>query len=168
MSRESLRREQLLDALGHAVRANQRATDQVDEAVTRLLGVNRTDGLCLDILDHRGRISAGALAEETGLTSGAITAVIDRLERAGYVRRVPDPEDRRRVLVELTEPARAIAWELFAPLAELVGELLAGYDEEQLTMLIEFQDLGRQMQERHAALLRERLRTEGQIRLSRS
>lgn len=91
--------------LGDEVRAGQRATDAVDEAVTELFGVNRTDARCMDILEHHGRMTAGQLASLSGLSTGAVTAVVDRLERAGYARRVPDPSDRRRVLLELTERA---------------------------------------------------------------
>ena len=83
------------------MRANQRPTDVVDELVSQLMGINRTDSRCMDILDQHGSMSAGDLAEASRLTTGAITAVIDRLERAGFARRVPDPSDRRRVLVEL-------------------------------------------------------------------
>ncbi|HUO73516.1 MAG TPA: MarR family transcriptional regulator [Solirubrobacteraceae bacterium] len=104
-------------------------------------------------------MSAGELAQASGLTTGAITAVIDRLERAGYAQRVPDPADRRRVLIEPTQRAHDAAWELFAPLAEIAGPMLERYSDEDLRMLIEFNRLGRAVQERHAELLRERLRT---------
>jgi DNA-binding MarR family transcriptional regulator len=150
-------RSALLDQLGHEVRANQRATDVVDELAGELMGVNRTDGRCLDLLEHRGRISAGELARESGLTTGAITGVIDRLERLGYAHRIPDPDDRRRVLIEATPKAREAAWELFGPLSELAEPMLAGYSDEQLELLVEFQRLGRELQERHAEWLRSRL-----------
>ncbi|PZS10507.1 MAG: MarR family transcriptional regulator [Solirubrobacterales bacterium] len=157
-SNSSHTRSQLLAALADAVRANQRATDVVDELAGQLHGVNRTDGRCLDILEQHGRISAGALARESGLTTGAITAVVDRLQQAGYVRRVADPEDRRRVLVELTPEARAVAWELMGePLARAAKPLLARYDDEQLALLVDFQRRSRELQERHAQWLRERL-----------
>jgi DNA-binding MarR family transcriptional regulator len=86
-----------------AVRANQTATDVFDEALTIFLGINRTDGRCLDIIDRVGRISAGHLANESGLTTGAVTAVIDRLEAAGYARRTRDTLDRRKIWIEVTE-----------------------------------------------------------------
>jgi DNA-binding MarR family transcriptional regulator len=144
--------------LGGEVRANQRATDVVDELVCQLLGVNRTDARCLDILDEHGRMSAGDLAQESGLTSGAITAVIDRLERAGYAQRVPDQSDRRRVLVEPTEKAREAAMELMVmPLAELTRPMASRYTEEQLRMIIDFTREGREIQGRHAEWLRARL-----------
>ena len=151
-------RQQLYEELGAEVRAGQRATDVVDELVCQLLGINRTDARCLDILDQHGNMSAGDLAEASRLTTGAITAVIDRLERAGYVHRVPDPSDRRRVLVELTPKAYEASMELMArPLAELSRPLAARYSDEQLRLFIEFTRLGREIQERHAQWLRERL-----------
>ena len=150
-------RAELLQGLTDAVRANQRATDTIDDLVAQLLGVNRTDGRCLDILDQHGRVSAGELARESGLTSGAVTAVLDRLERAGYVQRVADPSDRRRVLAELTDRAREVGWELFGPLVELAGPVVERYSDQELQLLTEFQRLSREIQERHAELLRARL-----------
>jgi DNA-binding MarR family transcriptional regulator len=147
-------REELLQALGHAVRANQRATDAVDEAAAQVLGLNRTDGRCLDILDQHGQMSAGELARQSGLTTGAITAVIDRLERIGYVDRVADPSDRRRVLVGPTQKARKASWELFGPLADAVRPMLSDYSDEDLQLLIDFQRLSRELQERHAEWIR--------------
>jgi DNA-binding MarR family transcriptional regulator len=160
MSRElSDERERLQAELGDEVRANQRATDVVDELVCQLMGVNRTDSRCLDILDQHGSMSAGDLAAASRLTTGAITAVIDRLERAGLARRVPDPSDRRRVLVELTPKAYETAMELMVePLRELYDPLAARYSDDDLRLLIDFTRQGREIQERHAAWLRERLK----------
>jgi len=152
-------RARLYLELGGEVRANQRATDVVDDLVCQLLGVNRTDARCLDILDEHGRMSAGDLAQKSGLTTGAITAVIDRLERADYARRVPDPSDRRRVLVEPTEKAYEASMELMvAPMGELTKPMAGQYTDEQLRLIIEFTRQGREIQERHAEWLRERLR----------
>lgn len=152
------RRDQLLRELGDEVRASQRATDAVDEAASAVMGINRTDGKVLDILDQFGQMSAGDLARHSGLTTGAVTAVIDRLERAGYVQRVADPGDRRRVLVDLTDKTRELTWELMGkPLSEAAGPVLERYTDEQLELLIEFTRSGREMQERHARWLRERL-----------
>src|SRR4030081_192565 len=106
MSRDQPRnpekRAALIQEMFGEIRAGQRATDAIDEASGRLLGINRTDGHCMDLLDERGQMTAGHLAEATGLTTGAITAVLDRLEKLGYVHRIRDTADRRRVLVELT------------------------------------------------------------------
>jgi DNA-binding MarR family transcriptional regulator len=157
MSRET--REQLYAELSNEVRANQRATDVVDDLVCQLLGINRTDARCLDILDQHGSMSAGDLAQESRLTTGAITAVIDRLDRAGLARRVPDPADRRRVLVELTPKAYQRANELMVePMTELYSPLVERYSEEDLRLILHFTREGRELQERHAEWLRERLK----------
>ena len=81
--------------------ARRNATDRYDQAVADAIGINRTDMRCLDVIQREGPVPAGRLADETGLTTGAITTVLDRLERAGFARRTRDPADRRRVLVEL-------------------------------------------------------------------
>ena len=159
MSRE---REQLYAELGNEVRASQRATDIVDDLICQLLGINRTDSRCLDILDQHGSMSAGDLAEASRLSTGAITAVIDRLERAGYARRVPDPADRRRVLVELTPRAYAVASELMVePMRKLYTPMADRYSDEQLRLIMEFTRAGRELQERHAEWLRARLSERG-------
>jgi DNA-binding MarR family transcriptional regulator len=156
MSRD---RQELFQELADEIRANQRATDTVDEALAQVIGVNRTDSKCIDILDQHGRMSAGELARESGLTTGAVTAVLDRLERVGYVRRVADPDDRRRVLVELTPELKRMIQELMGPLGDMGFPLLDRYSDEQLELLLQFTRIGREIQERHAAWLRERLRT---------
>ena len=155
MSRD---RQKLFQELANEVRAGQRATDAVDEAAGEVLGINRTDGKIIDILDQHGRMSAGELARHSALTTGAVTAVIDRLERAGYVRRVADPADRRRVLVELTPQLKETLEALMGPLGEAGRPLLERYSDDQLELLIEFTRISREVQERHAAWLRERLR----------
>lgn len=160
MSREpSPERLELYAELGGEVRASQRATDVVDELVCELLGINRTDARCLDILEQDGSMSAGELAHASRLTTGAITAVIDRLERAGYARRVSDPSDRRRVVVEASPKAFETANELMAePMRRLYTPLAGRYSDDELRLFIEFTREGRELQERHAEWLRERLR----------
>jgi len=153
-------REALLGQLNDAVRREQRASAAVNDAANQLLGINATDGRCLDILAEHGSLSAGELAREARLTTGGLTAVIDRLERAGYAKRIADPGDRRRVLVQITDRARELSWELFGPLAAASGPLLDRYTEEQLQMLAEFHALAAGVQERHADWLRKRARPE--------
>jgi DNA-binding MarR family transcriptional regulator len=150
-------RADLMRRLGEEIRAGQRATDAVDDLAAELLGVNRTDSRCIDILEQHGRMTAGQLAVLSGLSTGAVTAVIDRLERAGYAQRVPDPSDRRHVLVELTELARERVWELMGrPLREATVPVMQRYSDQELELLIEFHRLGREVQERHAEWLRTR------------
>jgi DNA-binding MarR family transcriptional regulator len=102
-----------MQELGLEIRRHQNAQDLFDEAACAHLGINRSDGRALDILDQHGRLTAGRLAAESGLSSGAITTLLDRLERAGYVRRLRDEGDRRRVLVELTDLAHERASEIW-------------------------------------------------------
>jgi len=104
---------ELAEDLVEAVRAEQVAHEIADEHVTEFLGINRTDSRCLDIVERRSRMTAGALAEESGLTTGAVTALVDRLERAGYLRRVRDTADRRKVFIELTPLMTSITERLF-------------------------------------------------------
>ena len=84
-------KRKLFDELISEVRRSQNATDRFDQAVADAIGINRTDMRCLDVIQREGPVPAGRLAEETGLTTGAITTVLDRLERVGYARRVRDP-----------------------------------------------------------------------------
>lgn len=151
-------KERLLAELEREVRAGQTATDMVDQAAADLIGVNRTDARCLDILDRLGTITAGRLAEESGLTTGAVTAMIDRLEAAGYVRRVRDREDRRRVLVDLTPRARRAGGALYEPLALRWAQFSERLTIEQVELLLEFVRLGRETNEELAASLRAKLK----------
>jgi DNA-binding MarR family transcriptional regulator len=152
MSRQS--KSELIAELADEVRAGQVAVDLMDDAACRAMGVNRTDGRCMDIIDREGPVAAGRLAEASGLTTAAVTAVIDRLEKAGYARRLGDPADRRRVLVELTPLARERSGVIWGPLAEL-HRTLGSYSVEQLELLRDFSRMGREHNERRAAEVRE-------------
>jgi DNA-binding MarR family transcriptional regulator len=133
------------------VRRSQSATDRFDQAVADALGANRTDMRCLDVLEREGQLSAGALAEQTGLTSGAMTAALDRLERAGYARRVRDSADRRRVLVEMAPRAAEDTGRFYGEHQALGERLFDRYTLEQLELLLGFVREGRVFNEEHAA-----------------
>ena len=101
-------RDRLLEALGREMQKLVAEVVLFNQAVADRLGMNPTDLQCLNILSETGPVAAGRLAEETGLTTGAVTGVIDRLERAGYAWRERDPKDKRRVIVHpLPERARS-------------------------------------------------------------
>jgi DNA-binding MarR family transcriptional regulator len=136
------------------IRAFQRAVDEMDHAAWEALGVNRNDARCLDVLQEREPMTAGALAEELGLTTGAITTLLDRLERVGFVRRIRDLEDRRRVQVELTPLARERIAELYGPMAELGREWLEPYSDRDIEMLAEFFRHGTKINAANAARIR--------------
>lgn len=147
--------------LVEALRENQVATEQMDETAGLAMGVtNANDRRCLDIVDQRGRVTAGQLAVEAGLTTGAITAVIDRLEERGYVRRVADPTDRRRVLVEVTETERAAALRLYWPLKEMAAEWIGGRSDDELALLVEYHRVSARINRRRAEQIRAELDTE--------
>jgi len=109
--------------------------DAVGHAAAPLIGINQTDLICLNVLVQRGSITAGQLSSVVGLTTGATTTVIDRLERAGYVRRTNDAADRRKVLVEASPDAALHAFALFDGLMETLAGLAGRYSEDQLAML---------------------------------
>jgi DNA-binding MarR family transcriptional regulator len=139
--------EELIDE----VRRSQEATARFDQAVADALGLNRTDMRCVDVLQREGPITAGKLAEATGLTSGAMTTALDRLEHAGYVRRVRDGADRRRVLVQITDRTVQEAERFYAPHAAQAERLNDRYTAAELELLLEFVRQGREFNERHAA-----------------
>jgi DNA-binding MarR family transcriptional regulator len=151
-------RRDLIEAIGLEVRRSQNRTDEYDEAVAHAVGINRTDMRCLDILAQEGGATAGRLAELMGLTSGAITTVIDRLETAGFARRERDESDRRRVRVAPTDKAHAELMPFYAPLQKMSEELFARYTEEQLELLLGFLVEAGARHDEILAALRERLR----------
>lgn len=104
------------------------------EAVGAHLGVSAGDQRALTLIGREGPLSAGDLAEKTGLTPGAVTGMIDRLERAGLVRREHDANDRRRVLVTAT----AGRPDVFGGLAAAMNELTARYDEAELEVIADY------------------------------
>lgn len=139
------------------VRANQAATDLFDETLTQFLGINRTDGRCLDLIDRKGRVSAGQLANDSGLTTGAVTAVIDRLEAAGYVRRIRDTLDRRKIWVELTEDTRNIIARVFGHYEKTAPMTMGRFTPDQMRAILEYLEIGTFVQNEMAAALREHL-----------
>jgi DNA-binding MarR family transcriptional regulator len=118
-----------------AFRLNGQAGDAMDQAASEFLGIHRTDTRLLDVLQMSGRMSAGELAKAGHLSPAAMTAALDRLERAGYVRRVRDEGDRRRVFVEVTDRLQELTWTLYGPLAESGEAMLEPLTDEQLTLM---------------------------------
>jgi DNA-binding MarR family transcriptional regulator len=124
------------------VRQQQIAYDRFHDAVAGYLGINRTDLRCLDILDLSGRQTAGELADQMGMSTGAVTAMLDRLEKAGYVRRLRDPADRRRVLVEPAELAAARGREIYQPFEEQTVPMFGRFSDEELAVVRDFLRIG--------------------------
>lgn len=147
-------RRGLLAAIGDRVQAFQDATDEVDEAVARRLRLNRTDLRCLSVLSRRGDITASALADAAGLTRGAMTTALDRIEAAGYARRVWDQQDRRAVRVEMTDLARKEIAALYGPLATNGARMLQNYGTAELGAVLKYLEDGQQLQRAHAETIR--------------
>jgi DNA-binding MarR family transcriptional regulator len=109
------------------------------ELVSRRLGVSATDRKCLDLIS-RGPVTAGELARFTGLTTGAVTGIIDRLVKAGYAERVSDLDDRRRVLVARKSNSRLdkVLPAIFGPLGNDMSEVTASYTARELSLISDF------------------------------
>jgi DNA-binding MarR family transcriptional regulator len=154
----SRQKRDTFDQLVREVRLSQAATARFDQAVADVLGLNRTDMRCLDIVQMEGPVTAGRLAELTGLTTGAITTVLDRLEKAGYARRLRDPHDRRRVLVEMAPEAMRGADNLYGEHIAHAERIYKRYTLEQLELLLEFVRGSRELNERASEQLEQRAR----------
>ena len=139
------RRRELIDAINGEVRRAQNRSDAYDEAVADAVGINRTDHRCLDILENEGGATAGRLAELMGLSTGAVTTVLDRLERAGLARRVRDEHDRRKVNVVVTEKAGALLWPFYEPLMKMSERLYVRYSDQQLALVLDFLEAGAEL-----------------------
>jgi DNA-binding MarR family transcriptional regulator len=135
------------------LRALSTEIDRLDQAAADRYGLNRTDMRALDILGRSGPLAPTALARLLGFTTGGVTTVLDRLEKAGYIRRRPDPGDRRRQLVETTEATAARDEEVFGDLIRGTRDLLAGYTDDQLLVIGDFLDRVRQLTAAHADAL---------------
>jgi DNA-binding MarR family transcriptional regulator len=147
-------KKKLAEELIHLARAHEAANDAFDEVACQKLGINRTDLRCLNIVDNHGRMPAGRLAELSGLTTAAVTSVLDRLERAGYARRVRDQEDRRQVFVELTPLLTERAGMIWGPLGEEAMAAMARMSVEELKGVMEFFQLGIELNKRHVERVR--------------
>ena len=139
--------------VGRLARRHSTAVVLFHHAVAERLGLGPTDHKCLDLLRDRGAMAGSELAAITGLTSGAITGVVARLERAGYLRREPDPHDGRKQILHLALE-RAPIQDVIDPLREDVAALQEEFDTHQLTAIAEYLARTTDLAYRHAALLR--------------
>jgi DNA-binding MarR family transcriptional regulator len=151
----SEKRTKLLEELVRVNRAYQTAVEKMDEAFCVSVGVNRTDGRCLDVIDQRPGITAGQLATAVGLTPGAVTTALDRLEARGFVVRERDERDRRRVTLRPTAEANRLAWEAYGPLGELGRPIVETFSDRELAAVIRFLRGGSEINEERANQLLE-------------
>ena len=131
-------RKELIAALHVALRDTSGLGALFSHALAERAGINSTDLECLDVIQLRGPITAGALAKATGLTTGAITGVIDRLERAGYAVRERGAEDRRKVMVRALPAVAERLVPLARPMERATNGVLATYRDDELGLLLDF------------------------------
>jgi DNA-binding MarR family transcriptional regulator len=131
-------RAALLEALEQAMRKASAQGVLYGQSVANAVGISGSDLDCLDLLNFEGRVTAGRLAEVTGLTTGAITGVVDRLEKAGLVRRERDEADRRKVYIVILPASAARIGRYYLPLQEKMHKVWGTYSDAELQLLLRF------------------------------
>jgi DNA-binding MarR family transcriptional regulator len=132
-------KSELVDEVIREFRVSGNQDNAFDNLAAERLGVNETDLHCLNIIENSGGLTAGELAAQSGLTNGAITGVLDRLERAGLARRVADPADRRRVNVEVTPAFYKHAQRIWGPMeADWQSTLGKSFTTDELERIRDF------------------------------
>jgi DNA-binding MarR family transcriptional regulator len=139
VSRPQSTRKQLVGAIIDQARKSSTRAVLLHAVIAERLGLNPSDHKCADLLlSQSGVCTPGRMAELTGLSTGAITGVLDRLEHAGFVVREADPHDRRRTLVRLTPERVPNMQRIFAPLSDAMERLCGRYNTEQLSLVLKF------------------------------
>ncbi len=126
----------IIDQLLWAVRRFTRSTLILQHVIAEDMGLHVTDAECIDFLQEMGPSTAGDLAKATRLTTGAITNVIDRLAKAGFVKRSPDPKDRRKVIVSFLPEKHGPAKIHYTALSTAVENFFSKYSKEELQFLL--------------------------------
>jgi DNA-binding MarR family transcriptional regulator len=135
-----LKHSGLLDSLEEQSRELSTRTVIFHHLIGERLGLNPTDHKCLDVIIRaKTPMTASQLAEETGLSTGAITGVVDRLEKAGYVKRKRDTNDRRLIFIKpLLDKAMIKLGPIFEPIRKASMNLYSKYTDEELTTILDF------------------------------
>ncbi|MGI9057346.1 MAG: MarR family winged helix-turn-helix transcriptional regulator [Ktedonobacteraceae bacterium] len=159
MSRDQREREELLAALERAGRDYSGRSVLFHQAIADWLGLNVTDLKCLDLTREADEITPGKLAELSGLTTGAITGVVDRLEKAGYVRRERDPHDRRKVIIQpIPERILPKLSPIFTSLQQAMGaEFGSLYNNQDMALILDFIERSMQVLQAETAKLQARM-----------
>ncbi|MFD6140353.1 MarR family winged helix-turn-helix transcriptional regulator [Promicromonospora sp. NPDC060271] len=148
-------KQSLVERAAKAVERFGAAADVVDDAAADAFGIIRTDLRIIgELVDAGGRMTAGQVAEATGLSPAATTAAVQRLVEHGYVVREPDPADRRRVTVTLTAAAEQRVESVYGPVAEDGTAELRRRTVAELEVIIDFLERGYALQLEQAARIR--------------
>lgn len=161
MVNNSLTRTEMVESFMQEISHMSTWTVMFHQAASLRMGLNPTDGKCLSVLREVGPITAGELAHLIGLTTGAVTGVIDRLEARGFVQRVADPHDRRRVIVEPIAGATNTPelGAIYGPLAAATqAEFIEHYSDEELAVVLDFIQRGAALMRAQTLRLQEETR----------
>jgi DNA-binding MarR family transcriptional regulator len=131
-------RKELLEAVLQASRENSTIAVFFHTSIAERVGLGATETKTLYLLSSQGVLTAGEIAQRTGLTTSSVTSLIDRLESKGFVQRVRDTQDRRRVIVERNEQRLAELNQVFHSLEEHFADFLETYSDEQLATIADF------------------------------
>lgn len=131
-------RADLLAELLEAGRAHSNAAVMYHAAISARVGLSAVEEKTLDLLARSGALSAGELGELTGLAPASVTGLIDRLQRKGFARRVKDPNDGRRVYVEVEPGVEARFKPYFAAFSARLDDLYATYSDRELSVILDF------------------------------
>ena len=135
-----LNRQELCAAVIKASANNSTLAVFFHAAIAEQVGLGPTDEKTLFLLRGRGSLTAGEIAQHTGLTTASVTNLIDRLERKGFVQRVRDASDRRRVIVQPNDARLAELDQIFGRAVGTFDSVLDAYDDAQLATILDFLD----------------------------
>lgn len=149
-------RKRLLDAAFNSTRQISSAAVLLHQAVADYFHISASDSRYASILREQGAMTAGELAKLSGLTTGAVTGLIDRLEAAQLVKRIPSPNDRRKVVVVASDERSAELHALFKGLADAARQFLAGYSDHELHLIVRFNTESAKIMQSEAQRLRQK------------
>jgi DNA-binding MarR family transcriptional regulator len=138
----------LFPALVRAVRLFIAGSSLFSQRVSEKLGLHPTDMQFLNLLDLLGPMTPGFLAQCSGLSSGGVTVVIDRLEQAGYVRRTQNPSDRRSVLVGIVPARQKKVTANYDSVQKQFEQVLTGFTDQELETILKFFSTANEMRPR--------------------
>jgi DNA-binding MarR family transcriptional regulator len=131
-------RKELLQAVMEASRESSTTAIFFHSAIAEQVGIGATEEKTLLLLSQQGPLTAGEIAQKTGLTTASVTSLIDRLENKGFVRRLHDTTDRRRIIVEPVQARLDELYKMFDVVQEGFGELLGNYNDDQLAAIADY------------------------------
>jgi DNA-binding MarR family transcriptional regulator len=153
LSTRPSRRDELLAAFGDEVRDNAASAVRFNLAMAQQLGMPLADLQCIGLL-IAGPATPSELAERLGLTTGAVTKLLDRLQQAGYVTRSADPTDRRRIIVAADPERLSELAQHYAPMGEQMQRHVAGYSDTELELILDFLRVGREAADEEISRMR--------------